>query len=472
MGEEQGLKAKKEDFKAWYAEVIKQAELIEHTRVSGCMVFRPWAYFMWEQIQKYFNKEIKKLGVENLYFPMLIPKSIIEKEEGHIKGFKAEVAWVTKGGDSKLEEPLAIRPTSESVMYDIFSKWIRSWRDLPLKINQWCNIVRWEFKTPTPFLRNREFLWQEGHTVYASKKDAEEEVLKILRLYEKIFKELFAVPVIMGKKTPKEKFAGADYSTSIEAILPDGKTIQAATSHHLGQGFAKAFGISYLDKDGKRKLPYQNSWGISTRSLGVVIIAHGDDKGLVLPPALAKYQAVIVPIYTNKSKDLVLEEARALLRSLKGVRAYLDDSDKSPGWKFNHWELKGVPLRIEIGERDLKANQVVVVKRTGEKKIIKRSSLNVKALLKEVHDELYNKALDVLNSKIKTVYNKKELYDAIKSGFVAKSCWCGDESHEDELKEKLGAKSANMPFSEKLFSDKCAFCGKKAKYVVLWSRQY
>lgn len=472
MGEEEGLKAKKSDFKAWYAEVVKAAELIEHSKVSGCSVFRPWAYFIWERVHEYFDKEIKKLGVDNVYFPMLIPESIIMKEAEHIKGFAPEVAWVTKGGSKEFEEPLAIRPTSETVMYDVFSKWIRSWRDLPLKINQWCNIVRWEFKTPTPFLRTREILWQEGHTVYANKKDAEREVLDILKLYKQVFKDLFAVPAIMGQKTDKEKFAGADYTTSIETVLPDGKTIQAGTSHHLGQGFAKAFDITFLDKDGVVRYPYQNSWGLTTRSIGVAVIAHGDDKGLILPPAIAYYQAVIVPVFNDKTKKAVLKEAKILLKSLKGVRAYVDDSDKSPGWKFNHWELKGVPLRLEIGPRDIKEKQVIIVKRTGGKRSVKRSKLNVKKLLSEVHEELYNNALKVQKLKVKKVLSKDELYKAIREGFVAKSCWCGDEGHEDELKNALGAKSANMPFGAKLFSKKCAFCGKAAKHVVLWSRQY
>ncbi len=473
MSEEEGMKSKKEDFREWFSEVVLKAELIEHSKVSGCMVFRPWAYFIWEQVRKNFDKKIKKLGVDNVYFPLFIPESVIKKEKEHIEGFAPEVAWVTHGGSSEFDERLAIRPTSETVMYDTFSKWVRSYRDLPLKVNQWCNIVRWEFKHPFPFLRTREFLWQEGHTVHSTKEDVDKEVFKVLDLYEKTFEELYAVPSIKGRKIESEKFAGAHSTYSVECILPNGKTIQAGTTHNLGQGFAKAFDITYLDENEEEKYPWQASWGISTRSIGVAIIAHGDDKGLVLPPAIAKYQAVIVPIYKEENKEKILNEARKLENSLKNIRVFLDESDKSPGWKFNHWELKGVPLRIEIGPRDIKKQQVVIVKRnTGEKKPVKLNNLDVLRLLKEVHEELYAKAEEVMMSKIKKVNNKKELYDAINNGFVAKSCWCGDDSHQDGLKKELGAKSVNMPFGEELFNDSCAFCKKKAKYVVLWAKQY
>ena len=482
MGEEEGLKAKKSDFKAWYAEVIRSAELIEHTKVSGCSVFRPWAYFIWEQVHDYLDAKIKALGVSNAYFPLLIPKSVIMKEASHIEGFSPEVAWVTKGGDSDLEEPLAVRPTSETVMYDVFSNWVRSWRDLPIKINQWCNVVRWEFKTPTPFLRNREFLWQEGHTVYADKSEAEKEVLEVLDIYEAVYKDLFCIPVIKGKKTLGETFAGADYTTSVEAILPDGKSIQAATSHHLGRHFSKAYDIKYLDKDGKYEFAYQNSWGFTTRSIGVMIIAHGDDKGLVLPPAVAKYQVVIVPIFKDDNKELVLGEAKKLAKKIK-ARVFLDDSDKSPGWKFNHWELMGVPLRIELGPRDIGNKQCVVVKRNnGEKRIVKLSDLDVKSLLCEVSDELYAKAVKVLGERVKKAKSKDEIFSLIGDGFAVKACSCGDERHEIELKDKLGAKSANMPFMlnnsskemvlEKPFTKKCAFCDKEATDVIIYSRQY
>lgn len=478
MGEEQGLKAKKNDFKAWYAEVIRSAELIEHTKVSGCSVFRPWAYFIWEQVQDYLNAKIKKLGVDNVYFPLLIPKSVIMKEASHIEGFSPEVAWVTKGGDSDLEEPLAIRPTSETVMYDVFSSWVRSWRDLPIKINQWCNVVRWEFKTPTPFLRNREFLWQEGHTVYADKADAKKEVLEVLDIYEEAYKDLFCIPVIKGTKTPDETFAGADYTTSVEAVLPDGKSIQAATSHHLGTHFSKAYDIKYLNKDGKYEFAYQNSWGFTTRSIGVMIIAHGDDKGLVLPPAVAKYQVVVVPIFKDDNKELVLKEAKKLAKSIK-ARVFLDDSDKSPGWKFNHWELMGVPLRIELGPRDIASKQCVVVKRnSGEKSVVKLSDLDVSSLLCEVSDELYVKALNVLSDKVKFAKNRDEVLKFINKGYAVKAYWCGDERHEKELKESLGAKSANMPFADNdsynkaKKKEKCWACDKPADSVVIYARQY
>jgi len=472
MGEEEGLKAKKKDFKEWYPEVLKKAEMIEYSSAKGFHIIRPWAYFIWQQFIDYFNKELVKYGVDNTYFPMLFPMSLFEKEKDHVEGFAPEVLIATRAGDNEFEEPLVVRPTSEMVMYEAFAKWIRSHRDLPFKINQWCNVVRWEKQTP-PFLRSREFLWQEGHTVFATKKDALSDQMYALKLYEKVFKDLFAVPVILGEKTIGERFAGADSSFSPETVLPDGRTIQGATSHHLGQNFSKALDISFLDDKGKNKLVYQNSWGVTTRAIGVMVLAHGDDKGLVLPPVLAKYQVVIVPIFNDKTKKEVLKEATKLKKSLRGVRVFIDDSDKTPGWKFNHWELKGVPLRIDIGPRDIKAKQVVVVKRnTGEKLVIKVKKLDVKSLLKEVHEELYKKALKVMKSRVKRAKTKKDVYSLIKKGFVAKACWCGDEAHEAKLKEDLGAKSANMPFNEKLFSKKCVFCNKKAWRVVLYSRQY
>ncbi len=471
MSEKQGIQSKKSDFKAWYAEVLRKAEMIDYSRVKGFHVLRPWAYFIWEQVQDYFNNELRKYGVNNAYFPLVMPKSLIEKEKEHVEGFAPEILTCTKAGDNELEEELYIRPTSEMIIYDFYAKWIRSYRDLPLKINQWCNIIRWEKQT-NPFLRPREFLWQEGHCVFSTEKEAREDQLYVLKLYEKVFKELYALPVILGEKTITERFAGASSSFSPESILPDGRTIQAGTSHYLGQNFSKALNITFLNKEGKSEYAYQTSWGISIRSIGAMIIAHGDDKGLVLPPRLAKYQVVIIPIYTDKNKKEVLKEAMNLRKKIK-ARVYLDDSDKTPGWKFNHWELKGVPVRIELGPREVKSKRVVVVKRnTGVKRVLKVSDLDIKELLDEIHHELYNKALRVLKSKIKKAVSKKEVYNLISDGFVAKTCTCGDPSHELKLKEDIGAKSANMPFNEKLFSDKCAFCNNKAENVVLFSKQY
>ncbi|MFA5406580.1 MAG: proline--tRNA ligase [Candidatus Nanoarchaeia archaeon] len=470
MGEEQGLKANKSNFQEWYAEVLNKADMIDYSQVKGFHILKPWSYFIWEQVMEWFNKELKKYGVDNAYFPLVMPKSLIEKEKEHVEGFAPEILTCTKAGDDDLEEELYIRPTSEMIIYDSFTKWIRSWRDLPLKINQWCNIIRWEKQT-NPFLRPREFLWQEGHCAFATQEEALADQMYALKLYEKIYKELFAIPMILGEKTPAERFAGADKSFSPETVLPDGRTIQAGTSHYLGQNFSKALGITFLNEKGKSEYAYQTSWGISIRSIGVMILAHGDDKGLVLPPRLAKYQVVIVPIYKDDTKELVLKEARKLAKSIK-ARVFIDESNKSPGWKFNHWELKGVPLRIELGPRDIEKKQVVVAKRTGGKSFIKVKDLDVKALLEEFHNELFDNAVKVLKSKVKKVETKTELYKTIKDGFVAKACWCGDPEHEIKLKNDLGAKSANMPFNEQLFSKTCAFCKDKAKYVVLYSKQY
>ncbi|MBW3016354.1 proline--tRNA ligase, partial [Candidatus Woesearchaeota archaeon] len=335
----QGITVKKdENISEWYTQVIQKAELAEYTGVSGCMVLRPRAFAIWEKLQAFFDGEIKKLGVRNAYFPLLIPESLLKKEAEHVEGFAPEVAWVTMGGHSELNERLAIRPTSETIMYEAYSKWIRSYRDLPLLINQWCNVLRWEFKHPVPFLRGREFLWQEGHTVHADKKGAEKEVLVILELYKRVFEDLLAVPVIKGRKSDNEKFAGADYSTSVETFAPSGKAVQAATSHHLGQRFAKSFNISFLNEKGESCLPYQNSWGFSTRSIGAMVLYHGDDNGLVIPPKVAPLHVVFVPIMFEDSKEKVVSKCHEVAKHLEktGVSVFVDDRDGyTPGWKFN-----------------------------------------------------------------------------------------------------------------------------------------
>src|SRR3989344_2683209 len=355
MKDKKGITSEKDDFSDWYTQILQKAELIEYTDVSGSYILRPSSYFIWEQIKDYFDKLIKEDGVKNVYFPLLIPKSNLMKEQEHIKGFTPEVAWVTKSGNTVLKEPLAIRPTSETIFYPAYSKWIRSWRDLPLRLNQWANIVRWEFKNPVPFIRSREFLWQEGHSAFETKQEAEEEVKKIQDFYEKTYKEILAIPVIKGKKTDKEKFAGADYTLTIETFLPSGKSAQSATSHLLGQNFAKAFNITYLDKSEKKQYVWQTSWGISTRSIGIAIMMHSDNKGLVLSPKVSETQVIIIPIFDKENKKEISTKVKEMEAKLKkeNIRVKVDDSDSKPGFKFNEWEMKGIPLRIEIGPKDL-----------------------------------------------------------------------------------------------------------------------
>ncbi len=360
---------KDENMSEWYTQVITKADLMDYTKVSGCIVFKPRSYQIWENIQKFFDEKIKKSGVQNCYFPLFIPESLLTREEEHVEGFTPEVAWVTHAGESELSERLAVRPTSETVMYDSYSKWIQSYRDLPLRLNQWCSVVRWEFKHPTPFMRNREFLWQEGHTVFATKDEADAEVMEILDYYSQIYEDLLAIPVVKGRKSIGEKFAGADYSTTVEPLSPDGRVIQGGTSHHLGQNFAKAFDITFLDKDQKKQFPYQNSWGLSTRTIAGMILIHGDDRGLIIPPRVATQKVVIVPLLFKGKEEVVLEKANELKNILSDYGAFVDDrKGSSPGFKFNEWEMKGVPIRIEVGPRDLEKGEVLAVRRdTGEK---------------------------------------------------------------------------------------------------------
>lgn len=400
-----GLEAKKsENLSEWYSQVITKGELIEYYDVSGCYIYRPWAFSIWEKIQQWFDAEIKKLGVENCYFPIFVSKSALEREKTHIADFAPEVAWVTKSGDSTLAEPIAIRPTSETIMYQAYAKWIQSYRDLPIKLNQWNNVVRWEFKHPQPFLRTREFLWQEGHTAFANKEEAESEILDILDLYAKIYTDLLAIPVIKGRKTEKEKFAGGDYTTTVEGyVAASGRGVQGATSHHLGQNFSKMFEITYEDPETQeKKYIYQNSWGLSTRTIGVMIMVHSDDQGLVLPPNVASIQVVIVPCgltaaLTPKKREQLLSSCVHLENDLSkaGLRCKGDYRDNySPGWKFNHWELKGVPIRVELGPKDMSNNQCVAVRRdTGEKITVSRpsASKDLSAMILDIHNNLYSK---------------------------------------------------------------------------------
>jgi len=474
-----GITVKKsEDISEWYTQVIQKAELADYTDVSGCMVFRPRAYAIWEKLQQFFDNEIKKLGVQNAYFPLFIPEALLNKESEHVAGFAPEVAWVTQGGDSKLAERIAVRPTSETIMYDSYSKWIRSYRDLPLKINQWVNVVRWEFKHPIPFLRSREFLWQEGHTVFANKDEAEKEVLDILEIYKQVFEEMLAIPVIKGRKSENEKFAGADYTTSVETMAPSGKAVQAATSHHLGQRFAKSFNISFLNEKGEKSTPFQNSWGFSTRSIGAMILFHGDDKGLIIPPKIAQTHAVIVPILFDDTREKVLKEARKIKDSIKDFTVFLDDRDAyTPGWKFNEWELKGIPLRIEIGPKDVVNEQCVLVRRdTGEKLIIKLKDVSskVKELLGSIQKSLFDKAQKFLSDNTVNPKNWNEFRAAIAQKKLVSAEWCESAECAEVIKnETEGAKVLNIPFSQpKKLEGICAHCRKPARIVALFAKSY
>ncbi len=468
----EGLTAKKQDFAEWYPQLVLKAGLADYSAVKGCMIINPLGYSIWENIQQYFNPIIRKHRVENVYFPLFIPESLFKKEAEHAAGFKPEVAWVQ---GSEEGERLAIRPTSETVMYDSYSKWIRSWRDLPLRCNQWCNVVRWETKSTRLFLRTREFLWQEGHCVYATKEECDQETQKYLNEYQKMCEEILAIPVLAGRKTDSEKFAGALYTLSIEGIMPDGRVLQLGTSHNLGQGFAKAFDISFLGKDGKKEIPWQNSWGFSTRLIGALTMVHGDDKGLILPPKIARYKVVIIPIIFKDREKEVLKKARDLEKQLSSFDALLDDREEyTAGWKFNEHELRGVPIRIEIGPRDVEAGQVVLVRRdTGAKEIVQEKELQkrVEKVLAEIQKNLLAKAREFLDNRIVKVKNFNELEKAIKEEKLALGDWCGSASCESKVKEKTGAKSVNMPLKQQPGKE-CAVCGKKASAQIYFGKSY
>lgn len=478
--EQVGITVKKsEDFNEWYNQVVLKADMIDYSSVSGCIVFKPNSYAIWEKIQAIFNDKIKKSGHKNCYFPMFIPESLLKKEAEHVKGFSPEVAWVTKAGDTELNEKLAIRPTSETVMYESFSKWIRSWRDLPLLLNQWNSVVRWEFKHAKPFLRTREFLWQEGHTAHATREEAEKEVMQQLFEYVDLIENYMAIPVIAGKKTDKEKFAGADYTTTVEAFMPDGKALQMGTSHLLGQNFAKVFDIKFLDKDEKEKYAWQTSWGLSTRTIGAVVMTHGDDKGLILPPRIAPVQIVVVPIIFKESKELVVSKAKEIVKKLKakGYGVELDNRDiYTPGWKFNEWELKGAPLRMEIGPKDIQADQVVLVRRDNSEKLtIKTKELDAKVeeMLNSIQDNLLKKAKEYFKNSIMEVHNFNDFVNAIKNKKMAKALFCGQDECESSIKDKTeGATCRCIPFEQKQAKGKCVQCNSDAKFWTVFGRGY
>ncbi|MBU0767348.1 proline--tRNA ligase [Patescibacteria group bacterium] len=439
------LADQKKDFPQWYLDVIEQAQLSENSEVRGCIVFKPYGYAIWERIQQDMDRRIKELGVDNVYFPMLIPESIMAKEEAHVEGFAPECAVVTYGGGKELAEKLYIRPTSETIIYATFAKWIHSHRDLPLKINQWANIVRWEMRT-RPFLRTMEFLWQEGHTAHANKEGADEMAQAALKMYVDFDRETLAIPVMAGIKPDHEKFAGALYTLSTEALAKDGKAIQAGTSHNLGSGFSEAYDVSFLDEEGKAQRPWMTSWGVSTRLIGTLIVVHGDEKGLRIPPKLAPIQVVIVPIYkSDEEKEKVLKACSDLVKSFNGIRVKLDDrSEKSPGFKFNEWEVKGVPLRIELGPKDLEKNEVTVVRRdTGEKVSMKMadcSSKSVNAILDQVQAGLYDQAKKFMEDNTRTVDSVEEMVKILeKDGGFVWAPWDGDIKSADQIQKKTKA---------------------------------
>jgi len=464
-----------EDFSQWYTDVILKADMVDYSPVKGCMVIKPNGYAVWENMKEEMDRRFKATGHRNAYFPLFIPEELLQKEVEHVEGFAPEVAWVTMGGKEKLAERIAVRPTSETIICSMYAKWINSYRDLPVLYNQWCNVVRWE-KSTRPFLRTSEFLWQEGHTAHATEQDAQEETIKMLNVYNEFAKNVLAIPMVIGRKTEKEKFAGALRTYTMEALMLDGKALQAGTSHNLGQHFAKVFDIQYLDKDGQLKYVWTTSWGTSTRMIGGVIMVHGDDRGLVLPPKVAPYQIIIVPVAQHK--EGVLEKAKGIFNELsKRFRVKMDDRDTySPGWKFNEWELKGVPIRVEIGPRDIKNNQAVAVRRdTGEKIVISMDVLHteLEKLLDSIHQNIYDKALKFREENTHVASNFEEFKTILedRKGFI-KTMWCGDSKCEEEVKAKTGATARCIPFEQENLGDKCIFCGKKAKEMVYFAKAY
>ncbi len=464
-----------EDFSKWYTDIVKKAELMDYSSVKGCMVIEPYGYAIWENIQKDLDARFKKVGVQNVYMPLFIPESLLQREKDHVEGFAPEVAWVTQGGQEELTERLCVRPTSEVLFCEHYQKVIKSWRDLPKLYNQWCSVVRWE-KTTRPFLRSSEFLWQEGHTMHETAEEAEEETMRMLKLYEAFYRETLAIPAVTGKKTEKEKFAGAKATYTIEPMMHNGVALQGGTSHYFGDGFAKSFGIAFTGRDNTLQTPHQTSWGVSTRMIGAIIMVHGDDNGLVLPPRIAPIQVVIVPIAQHKPG--VLEKSRELADRLgEQFRIKLDDSEQSPGWKFSQYEMQGVPLRLEIGPKDLEKNQCVLVRRDNREKIfvsLDELETKIPELLQAVHDGMYERALQNLHDKTFVAHTHEEFLDiaANKPGFI-KAMWCGDSACEDKLKEETnGVKSRCIPFEEEHLDDVCVCCGKPAKHMVYWGRQY
>ena len=463
------------DFAQWYTDVVKKAELMGYSSVKGCMIFKPAGYAIWENIQKELDRRFKETGVENVYMPMFIPESLLEREKDHVEGFAPEVAWVTYGGLNPLQERLCVRPTSETLFCDFYKDEIQSYRDLPKVYNQWCSVVRWEKET-RPFLRSREFLWQEGHTAHATAEEAEARTQQMLNVYADFCEQVLAIPVVKGRKTDKEKFAGAEATYTIEALMHDGKALQSGTSHNFGDGFAKAFGIQYTDKDNQLKYVHQTSWGMTTRLIGALIMVHGDDSGLVLPPKIAPVQVDVIPIMQNK--DGVLNKAYEVKEALvkAGLRVKVDDTDKKPGWKFSEQEMRGIPVRVEMGPRDIEAGQAIIVRRdTREKTTVAIESLaeEIKNILDKMQTEMLERARTHREAHTYVATNYDEFKDVVanKPGFV-KAMWCGDQACEDKIKEETTATSRCMPFEQEHLSDVCVCCGRPAKKMVYWGKAY
>jgi prolyl-tRNA synthetase len=471
----EAITSRDEDFAQWYTDVVKKAELMQYSSIKGFMVYKPLGYAIWENIQKNLDAMFKETGVENVYMPMLIPESLLQKEADHVEGFAPEVAWVTQGGTEPLQERLAVRPTSETLFCDLYSNIVQSYRDLPKVYNQWCSVVRWE-KTTRPFLRSSEFLWQEGHTAHATAEEAEKRTIQMLNVYADFCENYLAIPVVKGRKTDKEKFAGAESTYTIETLMHDGKALQSGTSHNFGNGFAKAYDITYTDKNNQLQYVHQTSWGVSTRLIGAIIMVHGDDSGLVLPPRIAPTQVMIIPI--RQSAEGVLDAAKEMQAAMKaaGLSVKLDDSEKSPGWKFSEQEMRGIPLRVEIGPKDLEAGQCVLVRRDNREKIvcpIAELADKAKEVLEQEQADMLERAREFLNTHFCDAKNYEEFCKAVeeKPGFI-RAMWCGDVACEEKIKEDTTATSRCMPFEQEQISDVCVCCGKPAKKLVYWGKAY
>ena len=464
-----------EDFAKWYTDIVRKTDLADYTDTKGCIAIKPYGYAIWENIQKVADEKFKETGITNLYMPVLIPESMLNKEKEHVEGFAPEVAWVTYGGNEKLDERLCIRPTSETMMSTMYAKWVKSWRDLPILGNQWCNVLRWEKET-RPFLRSREFLWQEGHTVHETTEEAKERTLLMLDIYADIIENYLAIPVLKGKKTEKEQFAGAEATYTVETLMRDGRALQAGTSHYFGQNFTKPFEVKFQNREGKEEYAYQTSWGISTRLIGGIIMAHGDNRGLKLPPKIAPTQVIIIPIAMHK--EGVLEKNRELYDRLKkNFRMEIDERDNyTPGYKFNDCEMRGIPLRIEMGPRDIEENKAILVRRdTLEKETVSLDNIEnrISELLEDIQNNMFNECLKRREEKTTVAYSLEEILKNLEEnqGYV-KTMWCGSRECEDKVKEVTGAPSRCMPFEQEHLADTCAICGKKATKMIVWGRQY
>ena len=464
-----------EDFAQWYTDIVLKAELADYSATKGCIVIRPYGYEIWEKIQEYTDKKFKETGVKNTSFPILIPESLLQKEKDHVEGFAPEVAWVTNAGGQDLEERLCVRPTSETIISTMYSKWLSSWRELPYLYNQWCNVLRWEKET-RPFLRSREFLWQEGHTIHETEQEARERTLQMHDIYADVIENLLAIPVIKGLKTETEKFAGAEETYTVETLTRDGRALQSATSHYFGQNFSVPFDIKFQNRDGKQEYAYQTSWGCSTRLIGAVIMAHGDNRGLQLPPRVAPIQAVIVPIAMHK--DGVIEKAQEIFESLnKKIRVKLDDREQySTGYKFNDWEMRGVPIRIELGPKDIENGKCILVRRDTSEKIeveFKDVESKVEELLYLIQKNMYDMCLERMKQKTSIAHNMEEFKTNLQNNQgLIKTMWCGSAECEEKIHDETGAKSRCMPFEQEILGNKCVYCGKEAHKMVIWARQY